>query len=51
MLISHTFTDKNQQLMDFLKSIKETPELSKIYDYIQKDSVAGSSDIIVMDQS
>ncbi|EDV32322.1 uncharacterized protein Dana_GF14106 [Drosophila ananassae] len=43
--------NKNQQLMDFLKSIKETPELSKIYDYIQKDSVTGSSDIIVMDQS
>ncbi|KAH8244135.1 cullin-associated NEDD8-dissociated protein 1 [Drosophila bipectinata] len=43
--------NKNPQLMDFLKSIKETPELSKIYDYIQKDSVAGSSDIIVMDQS
>ncbi|KAH8410584.1 hypothetical protein KR009_005701 [Drosophila setifemur] len=43
--------NKNQQLMDFLKSIKETPELSKIYDYIQKDSITGSSDIIVMDQS
>lgn len=37
--------------MDFLKSIKETPELSKIYDYIQKDSITGTADIIVMDQS
>ncbi|KAH8389456.1 cullin-associated NEDD8-dissociated protein 1 [Drosophila serrata] len=43
--------NKNQQLMDFLKSIKETPELSKIYDYIQKDSITGTADIIVMDQS
>jgi len=43
--------DKNQQLVDFLKSIKETPELNKTYEYIQKDSITGSSDIIVMDQS
>ncbi|XP_030383678.1 cullin-associated NEDD8-dissociated protein 1 [Scaptodrosophila lebanonensis] len=42
--------NKNQQLVDFLKSIKETPELSKIYDYVQKDSLAGSTDID-MDQS
>ncbi|EDW76056.1 uncharacterized protein Dwil_GK14870 [Drosophila willistoni] len=43
--------NKNQQLIDFLKSIKETPELFKIYDYVQKDSITGSSDIIAMDQS
>ncbi|EDV58520.1 cullin-associated NEDD8-dissociated protein 1 [Drosophila erecta] len=43
--------NKNQQLVDFLKSIKETPELNKIFEYIQKDSITGSADIIVMDQS
>ncbi|XP_034668660.1 cullin-associated NEDD8-dissociated protein 1 isoform X1 [Drosophila subobscura] len=42
---------KNQHLIDFLKSIKETPELSKIFEYIQKDSVTGGSEIILMDQS
>lgn len=43
--------DKNQQLLDFLKSIKETPELCKIYEYVQKDSITGNSDIIAMDQT
>jgi len=55
MIVLSLFTivpiDKNQQLVDFLKSIKETPELNKTYEYIQKDSITGSSDIIVMDQS
>ncbi|KAH8397595.1 hypothetical protein KR215_000143 [Drosophila sulfurigaster] len=43
--------NKNQQLLDFLKSIKETPELCKIYEYVQKDSITGNSDIIAMDQT
>lgn len=44
--------DKNQQLADFLKSIKDTPELNKIYDYVQKDSLSNNnSESISMDQS
>lgn len=43
---------KNQQLAEFLKLIRETPELNKIYEYIQKDSVTNSnSDNVSMDQS
>lgn len=42
--------DKNQQLTDFLKSIKDSPELSKIYDYIQKDAIISNADFS-MDES
>ncbi|XP_061388341.1 cullin-associated NEDD8-dissociated protein 1 [Musca vetustissima] len=42
--------EKNQQLTDFLKSIKESPELSKIYEYVQKDSLSNNMDFS-MDES
>lgn len=46
------FSDKNQQLAEFLKLIRETPELNKIYEYIQKDSQTNSnSENVSMDQS
>ncbi|XP_055377296.1 cullin-associated NEDD8-dissociated protein 1 [Condylostylus longicornis] len=44
--------DKNQQLSEFLKLIKETQELNKIFELIQKDSISNSnSETISMDQS
>ncbi|XP_037960682.1 cullin-associated NEDD8-dissociated protein 1 [Teleopsis dalmanni] len=41
--------DKNQQLLDFLKSIKDTPELNKVFENVQKDSSNNAE--ISMDQS
>lgn len=43
--------DKNQQLAEFLKLIRESSDLNKIYDYIQKDSITNNSESITMDQS
>lgn len=44
------FLEKNQQLTDFLKSINDSPELSKIYEYVQKDSLSNNLDF-TMDES
>lgn len=45
--------DKNQQMADFLKYIKETPDLLSIFTMVQKDStiVNNSLDSASMDQS
>ncbi|XP_036320562.1 cullin-associated NEDD8-dissociated protein 1 isoform X1 [Rhagoletis pomonella] len=43
--------DKNQHLTEFLKTIKDSPELCKIFDSIQKDSSPISPEITSMDQS
>ncbi|KAM7353038.1 cullin-associated and neddylation-dissociated 1 isoform 1-T1 [Cochliomyia hominivorax] len=42
--------EKNQQLVDFIKLIKDSPELNKIYEYVQKDTVSNNSDFS-MDQN
>lgn len=44
-------SDKNQHLTDFLKIIKDTPELCKIYECIQKDSNSVNIENSSMDQS
>lgn len=44
------FSEKNQQLTDFLKLINDSPELRKIYDYVQKDSLSNNLDF-TMDES
>ncbi|XP_067622411.1 cullin-associated NEDD8-dissociated protein 1 isoform X2 [Eurosta solidaginis] len=43
--------DKNQHMTEFLKAIKDTPELCKIYDCVQKDSNCISTESCSMDQS
>ncbi|XP_054742040.1 cullin-associated NEDD8-dissociated protein 1 [Anastrepha obliqua] len=43
--------DKNQNLMEFLKTIKDSPELCKVYDSVQKDSNSISPESTSMDQS
>lgn len=48
--ICFAFTEKNQLLMDFLKMIKDSAELSKVYEYVQKDIAANSIEAS-MDQS
>lgn len=48
------FTDKNQQLSDFLKFIKDSPELVPIFQLVQKDSNSTNqpnTDNSSMDQS
>lgn len=48
--MSQKFLEKNQLLMDFLKTIKDSTELCKIYEYIQKDITVNNIDP-TMDQS
>uniref|UniRef100_A0A0K8UC02 Cullin-associated NEDD8-dissociated protein 1 n=3 Tax=Bactrocera latifrons TaxID=174628 RepID=A0A0K8UC02_BACLA len=43
--------DKNQHFTDFLKTIKDIPELCKIYESIQKDSNSVNIENASMDQS
>lgn len=51
--ISYDILAKNQQLSEFLKYIRETPDLKQIYDSVKKDSTltTNGGDNNAMDQS
>lgn len=42
-LVSIPKADKNQQLAEFLKFIKDTPDLLTIFQLVQKDAAASST--------
>jgi hypothetical protein len=45
------FTDKSPQMNEFLTQIKSNSDLTQMFENIQKDVMATSSDTVIMDTS